>query len=239
MQKLLIGRLRPKLEPLIKKYDVAWADIKPALELLSIQRLTQACEDAQAFLSDLMSEAGPVAIKFLVAQLRPKIEPIIVPMGLIWDDIKSAMELVDTVDELRDALADPAAFMSRLASASGPAAKRFLLAKIRPFLEPITSKKNLKWPDVVLVLNLVDSMDELQLALDNAQAFFERLLSKAGAALKRLVLAMLQPVMEPRIWKMQLTWEDVEPVFVPAAVYEPTSSIRGLKARPLHICHLS
>ena len=89
------------------------------------------------------------------------------------------------------------------------------------------------------MLNLVDSMDELQLALDNAQAFFERLFNKAGAALKRLLLAMLQPVMEPRIWKMQLTWEDVEPVFVPAGEYEPTSSIRDLKAGPLPICHLS
>ena len=60
--------------------------------------------------------------------------------GLTWEDILPVLEQVDTVEELREALADPEAFFEKLSKAGGPVAKKLLIAKVRPVAEPRLEK---------------------------------------------------------------------------------------------------
>ena len=48
-----------------------------------------------------------------VAKLRPMLEPRL-PSPLTWEDVKPALCLVDSVQELRDAAKDPEAFLAKL-----------------------------------------------------------------------------------------------------------------------------
>ena len=61
-----------------------------------------------------------------------------------------------------EALGDPEGFLEKLMEKGGPIAKKLLIAKIRPKAEPKLKRKGLVWEDVVPVLELVDSMEELQ-----------------------------------------------------------------------------
>merc|ERR1719506_3282421 len=165
-KKLLIAKLRPKLEPVVEKQGLEWGDVVPALELVdSVQKLKAAISDPDGFLRRLEHSAGPAAKKLLTAKLRPKLEPHVEKQGLEWDDVVPALELVDSVEELEAALADPEAFLQSLAHSMGPAAKKLLVAKLRPKLEPHLDKQGLQWDDVVPALELVDSVEELEAAI--------------------------------------------------------------------------
>ena len=61
-----------------------------------------------------------------------------------------ALELVDSVDELRAALNDPAVFLTKVAQSVGPAAKRFAIAKLRPKLTKELLKQDLHWKEARL-----------------------------------------------------------------------------------------
>ena len=58
-----------------------------------------------------------------------------------------ALELMDSVDELRGALVDPAGFLKELEQSAGPAAKRFVIAKLRPKLTEKLQKQGLQWEE--------------------------------------------------------------------------------------------
>ena len=46
-----------------------------------------------------------------------------------------ALELIDSVDELKAAMSDAGGFIQRLVESFGAAAKRFVIAQLRPLLE--------------------------------------------------------------------------------------------------------
>ena len=56
--------------------DVQWDDVRPALEAMPNVELQEGLENAEELLSKLALAAGPAAMKFLIARLRPKIEPV-------------------------------------------------------------------------------------------------------------------------------------------------------------------
>merc|ERR1719316_2556412 len=98
---------------------------------------------------------GPAAKKLLIAKLRPKLEPHLERQGLEWCDVVPALELVDSAEELEAAIADPEGFFKSLADSMGPAAKKWLIAKVRPKLEPHLEKQGLEWCDVVPALEMM------------------------------------------------------------------------------------
>merc|ERR1719487_2827344 len=102
--------------------------------------------------------------------------------------------MVDSVDELRQAAANPEAFLNELASkAVGPAAKKMALAMLKPLAEPWLKKHGLTWEDILPLLEMVDSVDELRQAAANPEAFLNELASKGGPVAKKMALAMLKP----------------------------------------------
>ena len=90
-------------------------------------------------------------------------------MGLTWDDVLPAFELIDTMEELQAALEDIEGFLRALASAAGPAAKRLAIARLRPKLEVQAAKMSLTWEDLLPVLEKIDTIGELQKALDDPE----------------------------------------------------------------------
>ena len=85
----------------------------------------------EAFLEKMVSAGGEAAKAMLVAKIRSKLEPIANKQGLVWSDVASVVALIDELSELQSCLSDPSAFLSKLASASGPAAKKMILATMR------------------------------------------------------------------------------------------------------------
>ena len=57
------------------------------------------------------------------ARLRSKAEPWLKEQGLKWEDVLPSLELVDSEEELREALTNPEAFFTELESKDGLAAR--------------------------------------------------------------------------------------------------------------------
>ena len=86
-----------------------------------------------------------MGIQLAAAKLRPTLQPKTDALGLLWADVLPALRLVDSIDELTAATEDPEAFLEKLMHEVGPAAKQMALARLRPTLEPLTSKRGLSW----------------------------------------------------------------------------------------------
>ena len=198
---------------MIHQYDLTWEDVAPIFAKLTPPELAKALEDPSAFFKGVATAGGPLGRRLLVAQLRPKIQPITQRIGLTWDDVLTALEMIDTVEELQAAFSDPEAFLEALVNAGGPAAKRMLLAKLRPRLQPIFSKEGLEWADALVAFELIDELSELHAAIANPAAFLERVIAGSGDVAKRMVLAKLRPKLEPIINKQGLQWADVRSAF--------------------------
>ena len=148
----------------------------------TVEDAKAALADPEAFVQTMLAAAGPAAKKLLIAKLRPKLEPHVLRDGLAWEDVAPALELVDSVSELEAAMDDPEAFLARLLTVAGPAAKRMAIARLRPSLEPLLQKADkadlgLDWKSLVPVLELVESAEELEAGLVDPEAFLARLLS--------------------------------------------------------------
>ena len=110
------------------------------------------------------------------------------------------LEAVDTIEELQAAINDPEAFMSRLLQAGTPlarklamqAAKRAIIARLRPALEPHLAKQHLAWADVLPLVEAVDTIDELQSALTDPLTFATKLAQASKSAAKKLAKEQLK-----------------------------------------------
>merc|ERR1719163_2654110 len=109
-------------------------------------------------------------------------------------------------------MSDPVGFFERVIALAGPAAKKLVIAKLRPMLEPHVTKRGLAWEDVLPILDTVDTAEELQQAMSDPAGFFERLIASAGPVAKKLAMAKLRPMLEPHVTKRGLAWEDVLPI---------------------------
>ena len=117
------------------------------------------------------------------------------------------LESVDTQAELQRALADPESFlMQLLAGAGGQVARKLLLPKLKPHLEPYLQERSLTWADIQPALESVDSLAELKAASSNPKAFFEKLLKGGGPAARRMLIAQLRPRLEPLLSQQGLQW---------------------------------
>jgi hypothetical protein len=213
-RKLLLSKLKPLLEPYLQQQSLTWVDVQPALELVdSLAELEAASSNPEAFFKKLLKGGGPAARRMLIAQLRPRMEPRLHQHGLQWSDAQAMLEAVDTLDELQKALNDPESFLKQLlVGASGQVARKLLLSKLKPLLEPHLQQQSLAWADVQPALELVDSLAELEEASSNPEAFFKKLLKGGGPAARRMLIAQLRPRMEPRLHQEGLEWSDLQPM---------------------------
>ena len=102
--------------------------------------------------------------------------------SLAWADVQPAFELVDSLAELEEASSNPEAFLMKLLKGSGPAARKMLIAQLRPRVEPRLSQQGLQWSDVQPMFAAVDSQEELRQALNDPETFLKNLLAGAGGS---------------------------------------------------------
>ena len=211
LKKVVIAQLKPKLEPQLPT-PLTWADVELALERIdSIDEMRKAVDDPEAFFKELKEKAVDTAEKKeVIVELKPKLEPML-PKPLSWADVQPALERIYSINELRKAVNDPKQFFMKLTTtAAGPAAKKKVIAHLKPKLEPQLPTP-LTWADVEPALELVDSIDELQEAVDDPKQFFMKLTTTAaGPAARKVVIAQLKPKLELQL-PTPLTWADVEP----------------------------
>ena len=79
-------------------------------------------EDMGESLGISLHRGGPAAKKLAIAKLRPTLEPIVESRsGVKWDDALPAIELIDTIEELEEAVENPVSpCFSRLTHATLP-----------------------------------------------------------------------------------------------------------------------
>jgi len=168
--------------------------------------------EPESILEELSRSCGPAAKKFVIVQLKPKLAPLIEKYDLQWDDLVPVLELMDTVEELRAALAHPAQFLVNLGEAGSPAARQLAVAKLKPALLPLLDQEGLMWDDVLPVLDQLDSLEELRAAIQDPKLFLEKMETSLGPAGKKLVIAKLRPQLAPHLKQYGITWLDLVPV---------------------------
>ena len=70
----------------------------------------------------------------------------------------------------------------KLLKGSGPAARKMLIAQLRPRLEPRLSQQGLQWSDVQSMFASVDLQEELRQALNDPETLLKNLLAGAGGS---------------------------------------------------------
>jgi hypothetical protein len=101
--------------------------------------------------------------------------------GLMWDDALPVFETVNSLEKLHAALEEPESFLASLVEAGGPTAIKFAIGKLRPKLEPLVARRQRTWADVLPALNTVDSLEELEAALEDPEKFLHTLLDSVTA----------------------------------------------------------
>ena len=216
-KKIALAKLRPVLEPKLTERGLAWEDATHVLELIdSIDEIERAVECPDAFLDGLVATAGPIGMRMALARLRPKVEPLLNSDGVAWKDALPAMELEYL--SLLQVANDPDEFVQQLLSVSGSAGKKIAVARIRSTLEPKLTERGLAWEDVTPVLELIDSIDQIERAFVSPDRFLDSLMSAAGPIAMSddmrigMTLARLRPKMEPLLAARGVAWDDALPV---------------------------
>ena len=115
--------------------------------------------------------------RLLIAELRPRLEPLLESRGLTWEGVAAVVDKVGGLAELQAALDDPEAFVQKLLEMVGPAVIKLAIMKLRAKIEPLAAEQGLAWEDVLPVLETVDSVEELRVALDDPEGLVQTLLS--------------------------------------------------------------
>eukprot|EP00928_Gymnodinium_smaydae_P041046 TRINITY_DN27796_c0_g1_i1.p1 TRINITY_DN27796_c0_g1~~TRINITY_DN27796_c0_g1_i1.p1 ORF type:complete len:763 (+),score=208.02 TRINITY_DN27796_c0_g1_i1:103-2289(+) len=211
-KKLLIAQSRKLVEPHLLKRKLEWQDVLPVLESInSGTLLKQLLDSPDVLLDEMVKLGGTVARKVLLAQMRPIVEPILQTQALLWQDVKPALELVQSIEDLRASLDDMPTFLEEMAKSAGPSGKRFLIAQVRSVVEPVLRRQGLTWQDILPGLELVDNVDELKLALADPERFFEEMIASLSPAARTLFLARLRPLLLPVLHRQGIDLQDVLP----------------------------
>ena len=125
---------------------------------------------------------------------------------------------------------EPQAFLKQLANASSSAAKKLAIAQLKPVIQLHLRKQGLEWADVVPVLETIDSIEELQAAVNDPEAFLDRVLRSSGPAAKKLAIMHLKPRLDPYLRARGLEWEDVVPVM---GTIDSVEELRAAAADPV------
>eukprot|EP01047_Picozoa_sp_COSAG01_P030398 COSAG01_NODE_2119_length_8380_cov_44.533510_1_plen_1073_part_10 len=233
---LVIEELRPRLEPELLSRNLTWDDVKPAIDLIdTVAELRQAVRFPEQFLRNLERSVSAAAKHYVILQLRAKLEPELSrTCGMTWQDVLPALQLVDTVSELRAAIDDPNKLLERLGgnTTAGSAAKLFLVAKLKTKLEPMLTTHGVAWDDMTPVLERVDTASELRAALDDPAQFLQGLCNAVGRPAKTFAIAKLRPDLEPLLKAKGIEWQAavsaLELVDTVAELRNATSSLDGL-----------
>ena len=176
IEHLLQTQVRPAVEPYLRTYGLTWDDASPALASVdSIDELGMALVNPTAFFERLESSNSTSAKRLLRARLKVVLEPLLAEQSVQWSAVQPSIELMDSVEELRDAMRDPRAFVQKLvATSSASFMKAWLLNQLKQVLEPYVARAGLAWEKAVAVIELIDTVEEVREALADPETFLEK-----------------------------------------------------------------
>ena len=136
--KFAVANLQPRLEEWLPE-QVLWADVRMALQALSMADLKSLADDPDPLesLQSLVKGAGPIAVKWGMAQIRSTVEPLL-PVGVVWSDMEAVLQDMELAD-IEASASDP--------HRAGPSRE----APLRFFLTCIYStrvEKQLRFPGI-------------------------------------------------------------------------------------------
>ena len=73
-------------------------------------------------------------------------------------------------------------------------------------------KHGLAWEDVLPILETIDTVEEIQQAIEHPEAFMRELATASAPAARKWALAKARPRIEPALKRHGLAWEDVLPI---------------------------
>ena len=99
-------------------------------------------------------------------RLKPLLKRVKLPAPLAWDDLWPALELIDSIEELQEAVRHPSAFVQRLLTAAvAPALLKAAICLAVPRLKRVVEKRlppPLTWEDVEPAILTIDTPQELR-----------------------------------------------------------------------------
>eukprot|EP01043_Picozoa_sp_COSAG02_P048808 COSAG02_NODE_4836_length_4923_cov_5.490257_1_plen_341_part_10 len=100
---------------------------------------------------------------------RPVVEPLLQKHGLTWTQVQTLLKTF-SIQQIQSIIGDPEAFLQSMITATGPYARHVALSKLQPLIEPLLLTHGLTWDDAVPALELIDSLEELQAALEDPES---------------------------------------------------------------------
>jgi len=145
---------------------------------------------------------------------RPFVEQYLKESGspYTWEeDVLPALETLDSVEEIAEAVKDPAKFVNSFASNTlGPAARKLALLKVGSLATPYLAKYDLDWTeDVLPIVQQIDDIEELKQAAEDTPAFLERLADCSLHLAWKQGLKALRPQLEPKL-PAGISWDEVK-----------------------------
>lgn len=108
-----------------------------------------------------------------LAVLRPLLQPVLQRNGLDWADVDPILDDL-TVEDLKKAKDDPKSFFEDRVESFVPLARKMLIFKLRPKLEPKLKQRGLTWQGLLAVMDK-HSIDDLKTAIDDPETFLNSL----------------------------------------------------------------
>eukprot|EP01043_Picozoa_sp_COSAG02_P035692 COSAG02_NODE_2571_length_8501_cov_23.319567_3_plen_1765_part_00 len=212
-----MAQLKNSLQPLLLSNGMLWSDVLPAIEMYGVDQVQKDIGKPAEMLAKLLKDSGVVGKKMHIAKLRPDLQALLPETEIRWDDFVVVLECME-LPALATAMNDLNNFLQYVAS--GPVAKQFAVAKLRPPLEPVLEKRFITWEDVRPTLDLID-VDAINTGIRQPGRFIEltiRSVSPAGKQIRQMALEKLRPVLEPLIivdGSLEWTRDFIEPAKLP------------------------
>jgi hypothetical protein len=241
--KFLVGKLKTMWIDALNQAGLPWADVQKVLESLeSIDELKQMIQNPEQFLKDLKADpleffaglagrvldrnaADLVLKQILLERLQPIIEPRLAGTGLTWSDVAPLLKTFETVEHLKQALANPTVFMEEFNKGATELARQVVMKKLETVLTPIMENHGISWEHAEFALQQINNVDEMRRISTELDAliadpltFFTDMalrLSDTGSLdelLKKLLIDKMRPAIEPQLEGTGLVWSDVEPI---------------------------
>jgi len=150
-------------------------------------------------LRKMNEDLGLAALK---EEMKAKLEPIVVERGLPWKVIEAQIDLIDSADELQNAIEDPEEYLQKATFALG---RDIVLAKVMDMLKPVCERRKIPWEPVKKLVSDIESLEDLQeIAADPGM-----LLKKVSSLGLEVAMAKACEVLQPLVAKRGIPWAPV------------------------------
>ena len=194
-------KLKHRLKPMVEERGMPWAAVETMIDELDTQKeVEDALSDPEGFLKRV---ALGFALDVLVHKLKVKLKPIAPLKGIPWPVAEAQIDALGTVEELEEALSNIEPFMLKLADA----AVATMVVLLKQNLKPIVEAKGLPWEIIEPPIDELDTMQELQAALADVEAFLMNILEASVSAL----IILLKDRLRDYCKQKELPWDAIEP----------------------------